>query len=354
MSPTTTIPVPDSVVLKPGSLILITGVTGYIGAHLADQLLLRGYKVRGAVRKPAEWLLQIFDSKYGKGNFETWFVADLTDEEALSKAMQGVSGVAHVASDVSFSPDPNVVIPIAVNLATTALKAAAKASSVRRFVLTSSSTAASVCVPNVPRTITASSWSDGFIEQARKPGPYTPDRGLSTYGASKALAEQAVLNWAKENTSRGLVVNTVLPDFNLGLPISPENQGWPSSVHFAVALFNGDVQTGRMLPPQCFIAVQDTALLHVAALLHPDVKNERIFGFAEPKNANSILRTYKELYPNRKFAEEDPEEGEDLGVVEQKDRAEELLKWIAGKEWTRMKESCKEVGDYLIEHEKTG
>jgi nucleoside-diphosphate-sugar epimerase len=86
MSPTS---VPASAVLKPGSLILITGVTGYIGAHLADQLLLRGYKVRGVVRKPAEWLLQIFDSRYGKGNFETWFVADLTDEEALSKAMQG-------------------------------------------------------------------------------------------------------------------------------------------------------------------------------------------------------------------------------------------------------------------------
>lgn len=87
MAPTS---VPSSAVLKPGSLILITGVTGYIGAHLADQLLLRGYKVRGVVRKPADWLSRIFDSKYGKGNFETWFVADLTDEEALSKAMQGM------------------------------------------------------------------------------------------------------------------------------------------------------------------------------------------------------------------------------------------------------------------------
>lgn len=87
MAPTA---VPSSAVLKPGSLILITGVTGYIGAHLADQLLLRGFKVRGVVRRPAEWLLHIFDSKYGKGNLETWFVADLTDKEALSKAMQGM------------------------------------------------------------------------------------------------------------------------------------------------------------------------------------------------------------------------------------------------------------------------
>lgn len=145
----------------------------------------------------------------------------------------------------------------------------------------------------------------------------------------------------------------MLPDFNLGLPISPEHQGWPSSVHFAVALFNGDVQTGRMLPPQYYIAVQDAALLHVAALLHPDVQSERIFGFAEPKNANAMLKLYKGLYPSRKFAEEDPEEGEDLAVVVERDRAEELLGWIAGKKWTRMKDSLKEVGDYLIAHEKT-
>lgn len=95
-------------------------------------------------------------------------------------------------------------------------------------------------------------------------------------------------------------------------------------------------------------------MLHIAALLHPDVKNERIFGFAEPKSANTILKMYKELYPSREFADQDPEEEEDDSVVEEKDRAEELLKWLTGKEWTRMKDSLKEVGDYLVEHEKAG
>ncbi|KAI4723289.1 aldehyde reductase II [Aureobasidium sp. EXF-10727] len=349
MSSTTTIPVPASAVLKPGSLILITGVTGYIGAHIADQLLHRGYKVRGVVRKPADWLTKLFDSRHGKGNFETFFVADLTDEEALVEAMQGVSGVIHVASDVSFSPDPNIVIPIAVNLATTALKAAARTPSVQRFVLTSSAVAASAYAANTPRTVTASSWSDSYIAEAKQPGPYTPDRGLSTYGASKALAEQAIWEWSKQNASSNLTVNTVLPDFNLGLPVSPEHQGWPSSAGFAVALFNGDVATGRMLPPQYYIAVQDTALLHIAALLHPSVQSQRVFGFAEPKTANAILKGFKELYPDREFADEDPEEGEDLAVIEEKDAAEELLRWVAGKGWTRMRESLKEIGDYLIE-----
>jgi nucleoside-diphosphate-sugar epimerase len=266
-----------------------------------------------------------------------------------------VQGVIHVASDVSFSPDPNIVIPIAVNLATAALKAAARSSSVKRFILTSSAVAASAYAPNTPRKVTSASWSTGYIEEAKKPGPYGPERGLDTYGASKALAEKAVWEWVAENKGNGgLVVNTVLPDFNLGLPISAEHQGWPSSVGMAVALFNGDIKNGRLTPPQHFIAVQDTALLHVATLLHPDVKNERIFGFAEPKTANDILRILKELYPQREFAEEDPSEGEDLVEVVEKERAEELLGWVAGgKKWTILRESVKEVGDYLIEHEKS-
>ncbi|KAI5249989.1 aldehyde reductase II [Aureobasidium subglaciale] len=351
MAPTTS--VPDSVALKPGSLILITGVTGYIGAHTADQFLRRGYKVRGVVRKPADWLTTLFSERYGPDQFSTWFLADLTDEEGLVRAMQDVHGVVHVASDVSFSPDPNVVIPIAVNLATTALKAAAKSASVERFVLTSSAVAASAYDANVPRTVTADSWAEAYVQQAKAPGPYTPDRGISTYGASKTLAEQAVWSWAKDNSNRGLVINTVLPDGNIGLPISVEHQGWPSSIGLTIALFHGNVQVGRMLPPQNFIAVQDTALLHVVALLHPEVKQERIFGFAEPKNANAVLKIWGELYPEREFAEQDPEEGDDLAVIEQKGRAEELLKWVKGKGWTGLRESLKEVGDYLIEHEKS-
>ena len=78
-------------VIKPGSLILVTGVTGYIGAHVADQLLQRGYRVRGVVRKPAEWLVSLFDERYGKGNFEAYFVEDVAKKELLIPAMKGDS-----------------------------------------------------------------------------------------------------------------------------------------------------------------------------------------------------------------------------------------------------------------------
>lgn len=200
--------------------------------------------------------------------------------------------------------------------------------------------------------MTATSWCDAWIAESRQPGPYGPERGLSTYAASKALAEQTIWKWAQDNKDGGMTVNTVLPDYNAGLPVSPEHQGWPSTAGISKALFDGNAQMGRAIPPQHFVAVGDVARLHVAALLRPDVVSERVFAYAEPKNSNVVLAIFRELYPDRKFIEDDPNEGRDLAVIEQKDRAEELLRWVAGKGWTGMKESFKEMGDYWIEHEK--
>lgn len=46
-------PFPDAAVIPQGSLVLVTGVTGFLGSIIADQLLLHGYRVRGTVRDPA-------------------------------------------------------------------------------------------------------------------------------------------------------------------------------------------------------------------------------------------------------------------------------------------------------------
>ncbi|KAI3532922.1 NAD dependent epimerase/dehydratase [Colletotrichum filicis] len=84
--------------LPKGSLILVTGANGYIGSHTINVLLGLGYRVRGTVRSEKPWLSEFFHSKYDKDAFELVLVPNLEDEEALGKAMAGVSGVAHVPS----------------------------------------------------------------------------------------------------------------------------------------------------------------------------------------------------------------------------------------------------------------
>lgn len=81
----------EGAILPKGSLILVTGVNGYVGSHVADQFLQHGYKIRGTVRdaKKNAWVASYFDKHYGTGKFELVEIQDLTDLEAIKKALQG-------------------------------------------------------------------------------------------------------------------------------------------------------------------------------------------------------------------------------------------------------------------------
>ena len=104
--------------IEKGSVVLVTGVSGFIAGHTANQLLEAGYKVRGTVRSldKADWLYKSFDGKYGKGKFEAVVVPDMMAEGAFDEAIKGVSGVCHMASVMTFSDKPDEVIPTVVSL----------------------------------------------------------------------------------------------------------------------------------------------------------------------------------------------------------------------------------------------
>lgn len=80
-----------TVVIKPGATIFVTGVNGLIGSYIVDQLLVRGYNVRGAVRdvEKSKWLKEYFDSKYSNVNFEMVAVPDMTVEGCYDDLVEG-------------------------------------------------------------------------------------------------------------------------------------------------------------------------------------------------------------------------------------------------------------------------
>lgn len=82
---------PADAVLSPGSLMLVTGVNGFVGSYVADQILEYGYRVRGTVRsvQKAAWMTEYFDKKYGKGKFELVEVKELDKKGALDDAVKG-------------------------------------------------------------------------------------------------------------------------------------------------------------------------------------------------------------------------------------------------------------------------
>ena len=94
-----------------------------------------------------------------------------------------------------------------------------------------------------------------------------------------------------------------------------------------------------------FADVQDSAVIHVAALILPDVVNERIFVAATPYNIPSVQQLLRGLYPGRRFADDVPEEdprhdhGVDLSCYRDSSRAEALLRRMGRPGWTDMETS---------------
>ena len=100
-----------------------------------------------------------------------------------------------------------------MNGALNALKACAKTPSVKRFVFTSSSLAATLPKPNVEFSIDTSSYNEEAVEIARE----EPTRkGLFIYAAMKTETEKAVWKWMQENKP-GLVLNTIVCFINLSI-----------------------------------------------------------------------------------------------------------------------------------------
>lgn len=100
-----------------GSRILVTGGAGFIGSHTVDLLLERGYRVR---------ILDSLQPRVHPRGKPAWvprdaefFHGDVADPEPLSRALEGVSGVVHLAAYQDYLTDFSTFIH--VNTESTAL-----------------------------------------------------------------------------------------------------------------------------------------------------------------------------------------------------------------------------------------
>lgn len=155
--------------IQKGDIVLVTGAAGYIGSHVVEELLAAGYKVRGTSRskEKAVYLTDLMDKKFGKGNLEIVEVPDMIADDAYTDAVMGVSGIIHLASIVTFSSNPEEVIPPTVKGALNVLEAATTEPKVKSVVYCSSSTAALSPVSNTKIIVTKDTWNDAVVERVR-------------------------------------------------------------------------------------------------------------------------------------------------------------------------------------------
>ncbi|KAJ5195729.1 hypothetical protein N7449_006208 [Penicillium cf. viridicatum] len=301
-------------VIASGSLILVTGANGYIASHVVNQLLQLGYNVRGTIRAEKPWLEQFFAKKYGEGRFETMLLPAFT-KDALEPVLRGVSGVINLASDVSMNPDPHMVIPLAVGNVLNLLETAAKQPSIRRVVLTSSTTAAFTLQPGKKGVVVGNeTWNDESVRAAWDPDTPSEFKPFLVYTASKTEAERKAWEWVRLNEpSYGF--NSVLPFMNA-------------------------VKTNEK-PVEWYVNVEDTARLHVIAALDMEVESERLWACAAPMNWAQIIGILQNLRPNNTLIPTAPiEEPKDYTEIVGSRRALQLLRAFFGiSGWTSLEQS---------------
>ncbi|MEW1864984.1 aldehyde reductase [Streptomyces sp. NPDC088194] len=280
-----------------GERVLVTGGSGFIGAHCIVRLLDEGYRVRTTVRSlaretdvramvsagraqaargagTADGGAGTADGGAGTadpgagtadgGDALDFAVADLGADDGWAEAVAGCAYVLHVASP--FPPgepehEDDLIVP-ARDGALRVLRAARDAG-VERVVLTSSFGAVGYGHPQTDEPFTEETWTD--VE-----GP-----GVSAYVKSKTLAERAAWEFAARE-GRGTELVVVNPVGVFGPVLGPD---YSASIALVRRLLDG----GMPGVPRMYFAVvdvRDVADLHLLAMTSPAAAGERFVAAA--------------------------------------------------------------------------
>lgn len=245
-----------------GETVLVTGGSGFVGAHCILQLLEQGYRVRTTVRSLArEADVRAMLAAGGAKSTEalSFFEADLTSDAGWAEAAAGCDYVLHVASPFPAGQpkhEDDLIVP-AREGALRVMKAARDAG-VRRVVLTSSF--AAIGYGNAP--------SDGVFSEKDWSDPDSPR--IAAYPKSKTLAERAAWDFVARE-GKQLELSVVNPVGIFGPVLGPD---YSTSIQLVKRLVEGAMPG---LPHLWFgvVDVRDVADLHLRAMTSPAAKGER-------------------------------------------------------------------------------
>ena len=225
--------------------VLVTGADGFIGSHLTEALVARGYRVRAFVlyNSFGSWGWLDHAPEESRRAIEI-FQGDIRDPNGVRNAMAGCDSVLHLAALIAIpysyhSPDTYVETNIRGTLN---LLQAARDANVARFVHTSTSE-----VYGTARFV-----------------PITEDhplQGQSPYSATKIGADQLAFSF---HASFGLPV-TILRPFNTYGPRQSARAVIPAIIT-QIAAGQRRIKLGALDPTRDFNYVDDTVRGFIAAL----------------------------------------------------------------------------------------
>ncbi|KAJ7500328.1 NAD-P-binding protein [Mycena galericulata] len=251
-------------------VVLVTGVSGFVGSHVAAQLLAEGYFVRGTAR--GDKVAALKAAPVGRNaNFEVVEIEDVAVAD-LGAALEDVKWVIHTASPLAGRASAADGLKSAVRGTLNVLEQAERAG-ISKIVLTSSW--ATTMNPSPDKmyqggVLTRDDWGS-VTEEELLSGNNSP---LWNYLATKILAEAAAWKFAGEHPSVDLT--TINPPFIYGplhvdFPVPEKTRLGANAMVYALI-------AGGVLPPQLapfYCDVRDVALAHVCSLTADNSGSQR-------------------------------------------------------------------------------
>ncbi|WP_033296320.1 NAD-dependent epimerase/dehydratase family protein [Amycolatopsis jejuensis] len=263
--------------------VLVTGISGFIGGHVAAELLRRGYAVRGSVRsctRVSEVHAAMATAGVDPAQLEICLL-DLLSDDGWAEAADGCRYVLHVASPFVLAKpkDPDELIRPAVEGATRAVGAALDAGA-ERVVMTSA--LATIQFARAPKR--------HLYTDADRTDPDDPR--LNAYTVSKIKAERAARELAQH---RGAPDRLAL--INPGAVIGPLLTKDPgTSVTAIQQLMSGALP---MIPDLRlpWIDIRDIADAHLAAMTSPAAAGRRTIVATDPMSLTEVAHVIRERLP---------------------------------------------------------
>jgi nucleoside-diphosphate-sugar epimerase len=277
-----------------GGVVAVTGAAGFIGGHVVQRLLDRGYRVRACVRDVDDdtrvGFLKALNP-YASGRL-TLHTADLDDAGCFDAIFRGCDGVAHV-SHVSTYDDEEYVRRTCDHI----IASIEASGSVRRVVVTSS-LAAIISEADINELVRRP-----IVDEDRQPDESnpkrTPERGQG-YSIGKVIAQHAFSDAAALSGQWDAI--TVCPADNVGPILSPHHKDGGPWQHLIERMLEGRCEifqgTGPYRPWMT-VDVRDDAACHVGLLESDHVANgERYLAWStERRDYEDICASIDRLLP---------------------------------------------------------
>ncbi|THH00765.1 hypothetical protein EW026_g1816 [Hermanssonia centrifuga] len=199
--------------MSSGALVLVTGISGFVGAHIVNELFKAGYRARGTVRSPkVATIKQWYKGTEYEGKVDVVVIDDLVAGD-FTAAFQGVEGVIHAAAPLPGRASPEEALDAGIEGSMNVLRQAEKAG-IKKFSVVSSIFSVNANFTTATEMMTHNDWTETTREYALSHREST----LVVYAAEKTLAERAIWEFAEKHPH--IEVASVNPPFFLG-PFAP-------------------------------------------------------------------------------------------------------------------------------------